>query len=57
MTPIMCFRVKGLQLYSQDYVGNRKLVADCPDEETLTWLVNSLVVFHKVSVLQWDDPR
>lgn len=54
-TPIMCFRTKDLELWTEDYMGNRVLVATCPDQDQLYWLVNSMVVFHKVNVLDWDN--
>jgi len=56
MTPIMCFRVKGLELWTQGYSGARLLVATCPDEQQHEWLVNCMVVFHSCKALQWDDP-
>ena len=56
MTPIFCFRLKDLEFWTQDYAGNRTLVATCPNEDQLTWLVDSIRVFHNRQILQWDDP-
>ena len=56
MTPFMCFRIRDLELWTQDYIGHRTHVATCPDQDALEWLVNCLVAFHNRNVLQWDDP-
>ena len=52
MTPIRCFRVDegALQLFTEDYTGNRNLVATCPNKEQLEWLVNCMVTYHKINV-------
>lgn len=54
MTPIRCFRVDegALQLFTEDYVGKRNLVATCPDKDRLEWLVNCMVAYHKVNVIK-----
>lgn len=56
MTPIRCFRVKELELYSEDWSGERTLIATCPDQKQLEWLVSCMVTYHNRKVLQWDDP-
>lgn len=54
MTPIMCFRVKDFELWTQDYAGGRELIATCPNEEKHTWLVNCMVSYHKRNAYGWD---
>jgi len=56
MTPIMCFRVKNLEIWIQDYSGQRTHVATCPTEGQHIWLVNSLVVYHGKQAYEWDIP-
>lgn len=55
MTPIRYLRVKGNEIYTEDYAGNRTLVATCPTYQ-LNWVVQSIAGFHKsVQVLEWDE--
>lgn len=55
MTPIKCFRIKGLQVFTEDFAGLRELVCICPNEQMRDWLVAALVHFHKRKVLDWND--
>lgn len=52
MTPIKCFRVyeDKLELWTEDYAGNKVHVATCPNQDQLSWLVNSMVSYHRVNV-------
>lgn len=58
MTPIRCFRVieDALEFYTEDFLGNRTLVAVAANKTQLEWLVNCMVAFHKVKALSWNDP-
>ena len=59
MTPIRCLRVRqtvaGWEIYTEDYAGNKNLVASSPNVAAHQWLVDSLTGYHKVSVMQWDE--
>jgi len=56
MTPLKCFRVKGNEIYTENYMREPELIATCPTDK-LDWVVNSLQGFHKdIPVLDWDEP-
>lgn len=56
LTPIFCFRIKDLEVWTQDYAGNREHVATSPNEDKHAWLINCLVSYHGRNVYQWDTP-
>lgn len=56
MTPIRCFRVKNLEIYTEDWAGIRELVATCPDEGKRDWLLSNLVAYHQRNYYDWDAP-
>jgi len=55
MTPIRQLVVEGLEIYTEDWMGRRELIATCPNETIHTWLVNCLVTYHKVNVVPWTE--
>lgn len=57
MTTMKCFRIKNLEIYTEDTVGNRELICICPNKDVHEWLIGSLTAFHiRTPVLDFGEP-
>lgn len=56
-TPMKCFRILGMEIYTEDMTGYVELVCTARDQDMLDWLMSSLVSFHtSVPTLTWNKP-
>jgi len=57
MTPIKCFRVRGLEFYTEDYAGKRELICIALSPGKLEWLISAVRAFHSSvkDLKQWEE--
>lgn len=58
MTPIKCFRINDLQIWTEDYAGHRELICLSATKAHLHFVLYSLTNFHTVKTLNFynDEP-
>jgi hypothetical protein len=56
MTPMKCFYIKDLELYTEDMTGRQELVATFPHYDSLYFVVSALRKFHTETPTLFHDP-
>lgn len=57
MTPMKCFRIDQLEIYTEDMTGKWELVATADNEAKRDWLISSLRKFHVETPLLTVDNK